>query len=225
MTTSSSRGGPADPWRIATDPAANIRALGDVQRRALEAAAAVVDRLVRAVDGPRPDAGAEPDLSGEPVGAAEIRQLAQVWSEAMMASVQSLATVAGAVVSPPAPGATSAGPRIDVGGAAPASGLAISGPAGVASRSQLWVHNATGEDRDGLRLHCGDLRSSTGTTIPEGAVTFDPAEIDRLPARSSRGVQVEVQVPRSAPAGAYVGLVMADGLPRAWLPLTVEVTR
>lgn len=39
------------PWMSALDPAANARALGDIQRRGLRAASEIVERLVAAVDG------------------------------------------------------------------------------------------------------------------------------------------------------------------------------
>jgi hypothetical protein len=70
-------------------------------------------------------------------------------------------------------------------------------------------------------LHCGDLRAADGAVLPAVSVRFDPPDVD-LPARSSRGVGVSVDT--DVPVGAFHGVVLATGIPDAWLPIEVVVT-
>ena len=56
--------------------------------------------------------------------------------------------------------------------------------------------------------------------LPAASVRFDPPVVD-LPARSSRGVDVSVDA--DLPAGTYRGVVLAAGIPDAWLPVEVVV--
>jgi hypothetical protein len=51
-------------------------------------------------------------------------------------------------------------------------------------------------------------------------VRFDPPLVD-LPARSSRGVGVSVD--DDASPGTYRGVVLASGIPDAWLPIEVVI--
>jgi len=44
-----------------------------------------------------------------------------------------------------------------------------------------------------------------------------------MPARSSRGVCVEVDVAEVLPAGVYRGTLLAHGHPDVWLPVLLDV--
>jgi hypothetical protein len=89
--------------------------------------------------------------------------------------------------------------------------------------AEVWLHNGTGEPRTGLRLHCGDLRAHDGSTLPASVLRFDPASLDELPARSSRGVVVVAEVADGVPGGAYRGVLLVAGAPDVWLPIVVTV--
>jgi hypothetical protein len=57
--------------------------------------------------------------------------------------------------------------------------------------------------------------------LPATSVQFDPSVTD-LPARSSRGVVVSLNT--DPPTGTYRGVVLAAGVPDAWLPIEVVKT-
>jgi hypothetical protein len=84
----------------------------------------------------------------------------------------------------------------------------------------VWLHNGSGAAYSDVGLHCGDLRASDRTVLPAASVRFDPSVVD-LPARSSRGVVVSVDA--DVPSGTYRGVVLAAGVPDAWLPIEVVV--
>jgi hypothetical protein len=215
------------PWAGPFDPAANVRALGDIQRRGLRAAADVVERLVTAVDGAdghEPTAGGAA-TAGPGASAADLQAAVELWAELARRSLQALAGLVPAAGPVPA-GTGSPVPAgatlVDVGAKSPAAGLRLS-PGG--DSVEVWLHNGTHDERRDLRFHCGELRSHDGSSLGV-AVTFAPAVVDRLPGRSSRGVAVAVG-PRgngsAAAPGTYRGLVLVTGLPDAWLPIEVTV--
>jgi hypothetical protein len=84
--------------------------------------------------------------------------------------------------------------------------------------AEVWLHNGSATDYSDVALHCGDLRSPDGAVLPAASVRFDPSVVD-LPARSSRGVAVSVGA--DVPPGTYRGVVLAAGVPDAWLPIEV----
>jgi hypothetical protein len=84
--------------------------------------------------------------------------------------------------------------------------------------AEVWLHNGSAADYSEVALHCGDLRASDGAVLSAASVRFDPSVVD-LPARSSRGVAVSVSA--DVPPGTYRGVVLAAGVPDAWLPIEV----
>jgi hypothetical protein len=58
--------------------------------------------------------------------------------------------------------------------------------------------------------------------IPAAAVHIDPALV-AMPARSSRGVVISVDVAPEARPGVYRGTVVADGHPDLWLPVALTI--
>jgi hypothetical protein len=111
--------------------------------------------------------------------------------------------------------------RLEVARRRPASGAGPADGTGAGPGVEVWLHNAGGQEHAGLRLHCGDLRASDGAVLPAGALRFDPDVVD-LPSRSSRGVVVSVGA--DPPPGTYRGVILAAGVPDAWLPLEVIVS-
>ena len=211
------------------DSLANLRALGDIQRRGLEAANQVVGRLIDRVDRSGPLFGAEPapDPSGTAAGAGPYNPLSQE-AMAQYAEMMSsfMATVVGAAGSGGFGGTPSSAPTAS----APADGAVVVDPLvmapaapGAAARGELWLHNRSGAAVRDVRLHLGDLRRHDGWAIEAAAVTFEPAAIEELPDLTSRGVRVSVDVPADAPPGVYRGTVMASNLPDVWLVLELAV--
>jgi hypothetical protein len=221
----------------ALDDLPGARALVDVQRRGLLAANELVERLVRSVDGDRDDrAGAGTDAGGRPSGrdgaaAAGTRlgpadDLMRLWLQLVRVGLDAL----GHLLPPDGAGERADGPHVatvDTDGTAigavrisvtPVEPLAADG----ANRpgAELWLHNGSRVPITGVALHCGDLRAADGAVLPAASVRFDPPVVD-LPARSSRGVDVSVDA--DLPAGTYHGVVLAAGIPDAWLPLKVVV--
>ncbi|MGH9113186.1 MAG: hypothetical protein ACRDZN_12970 [Acidimicrobiales bacterium] len=237
------------PWASLLDPAANARALGEIQRRGLRAAGDLVDRIIGAVDdgsaAPPSSASAPAEHSGAvPNGASSPgADLVQIWVDLFQRGLQAvtgaarpngLAPAAGdrAVTADLATGATTGALHIRA-GAAPSAGVPDGLPDGLpdardtrdtpTASGEVWLHNGTGAPIAGLRPHSGELRAHDGATLPASAIGFDPPSLDELPARSSRGVVVEVRLGGGVAAGVYRGVVLVAGAPDVWLPLLVTV--
>src|SRR5262249_32809179 len=87
--------------------------------------------------------------------------------------------------------------------------------------AEVWLHNGSAADYSDVALHCGDLRASDGAVLPAASVRFDPS-VTNLPARSSRGVVVSVR--SDLPPATYRRVVLAAGVPDAWMPIEVVKT-
>jgi hypothetical protein len=187
---------------------------------------------------PEPDTGA-PSSGREPpaaphLGAAD--DLLQVWLQVVRMGLETF----GRLLPPGGAGGRADGaerPTVETGGATSgivrievAAGAAApedrptEDPSTVEGRrrpdAEVWLHNRTRDPMAGVALHCGDLRAADGAVLPAASVRFDPAVVD-LPARSSRGVGVSVDT--DVPVGAFHGVVLATGIPDAWLPIEVVV--
>lgn len=188
-----------------------IHAMTDVQRRSVEAASALVERLVNSVDGNRVPSG-DTDQA-EPATATDdaLAGFARLWRD-------SIASLAGIL-----PGTGQAGaPYLDISGNGPRPTLHVTLDAtNLTGTTEVWLHNPSDNATDKLRVHCGALQSHDGATLPAIGVAVEPDAFD-LPARSSRGVQLSVDGHGAQP-GTYRGLVMVEGLPDQWLPLEVQI--
>jgi hypothetical protein len=89
--------------------------------------------------------------------------------------------------------------------------------------TEVWLHNAGSTDVGKVRLRCSDLLMHDGTVMPASALRLEP-DIVPLPARSSRGVTVEVEVGEGAEPGSYRGMLLADGHPDIWVPIRLSIT-
>ena len=200
---------------------ANLRALGDIQRRGLEAANLVISRLIGQVDGGGPLFGAEPpgaDRNGSGRGATpDLAGLMAPYAALMSSFLGAL----GGAMTPPGPAPASTGPtRSDV-WADPLK-LVPTSPGGRAE-GELWLHNRSGTATRDVRVHCGDLRRHDGWALAGSTTCFDPVHLDELPDLTSRGIRVVVDVPDDTPPGIYRGTVLAANLPSLWLVLELEV--
>jgi hypothetical protein len=220
------------------DPATGVQALVEVQRRGLLAANELVDRLVRSVDGDDVD-GAEPpdesagssgsrrDSSMAPSAGGPADDLVRVWVEVVRLGLETFGNFL-MPTGPGRPGSSSHVATLDVATAASTGVVRVvmpgpppSGGSTDRASAEVWLHNGSAAAYSDVALHCGDLRSSDGAVLPAASVRFDPSVMD-LPARSSRGVVVSVGA--DVPSGTYRGVVLATGVPDAWLPIEVVNT-
>ena len=213
------------------DPTAHVRGLVDAEHRGLLAANELVDRLIRSVDGddhatpPATDPGAVPRETA-PAGGGQTDQLMRLWANVVRLGLDTFGHLltsgasgadggARGATLDVAAGASTGVVRIGVVPPAPSSGGGTPG-----AGAEVWLHNGSEAAYADVGLHCGDLRASHGGALPAASVRFDPSVVD-LPARSSRGVVVSVDA--DVPPGTYRGVVLAAGVPDAWLPIEVVV--
>ncbi len=199
------------PWSAAFDPAANVRALTDLQRSGLDAAQVLIERFIQTMDGRASVDGGRPEQDGHGP-ATGLDGLVDLWADLTKSTLR--AFMAQATTTPGGPAASGPNDRVRV-------VLDRDGGQHAAGSAPMWIHNASHTQRHRLRPHCGELRSAAGDRLP-AAVTFDPSPIEVLPAGSSAQVTVRVDVADGA-AGRYRGVVLVAGLDDAWLNLEVVV--
>jgi hypothetical protein len=181
-----------------------IDAMTDVQRRSVQAAAALVERLVATVDGHEdPDAEPASDRSSDDDA---LLAFAKLWRQSMTSFAEAVT------------GDDTNEPRIDISAGAPPAPLRLTLDANGDDAVEVWLHNPTGDALDKLRVHCTAPRAHDGRELA-AALTAEPDAFD-LPARSSRGVTISVSAPK-ARKGVYRGLVLVEGLPEQWLPIEI----
>lgn len=208
------------PWASVFDPAANIQALTAIQHEGFRAASELVDRFVRIAAAGISPTGA-PDLT-EPqteeeraavFGAVDIQPLIRSWFSMMG---QFVPGVAGA--------ATQNGhdATFDLADVVADGRVNLEAVPGERASAEVWLVNQGRDDRGKVKLRCGDLQSDRGDVIESSAVTIDPPKV-KMPARSSRGVDVTVDVAADVAPGLYRGTLLAQGFPDLWLPIAVTV--
>jgi hypothetical protein len=227
--------GSSAPWTAALDPVANLRALGDIQRRGLVAASELIERLTAtdaATGGPTDRSaggGSAPGLGGLGVGGLAgvggLDALAQQWAELARRWLQALAQVAAAtgVGAGAGPGSFGTGVAADVADISPPEVVRLTVRSPGRATTAVWLHNGTSTDRRELRVHCGELRADDGEVLAS-APRFEPASLDRLPAGASGRIDVCLDLGRDGVVPrTYRGVVLVHGLPDAWLPIEVMV--
>jgi hypothetical protein len=205
------------PWASVFDPAANARALSAIQAEGFRAASRIVNRFVRAVepkaDAPTPDSGiGDPSTAGD--GIQEFERLTRAWwamaGQFLLRSLPATAKAGSEQIS------------LDVSAPGAGRGVNFDVAVGDSGSSEIWLHNRGSDDRGDLRLHASDLLSHDGSVISAAAVRID-TEVVPMPARSSRGVVVTVDVASGVRPGVYRGTLLANGNPDLWLPVMLTV--
>jgi hypothetical protein len=205
------------PWASVFDPAANARALSAIQAEGFRAASRIVNRFVRAAkpeaDAPGPDEDIG-DRGAAGDGIQEFERLTRAWwSMAGQFLLRSLPATAKA-------GSESV--SLDVSGPGTGRGVNLDVAVGESASTEVWLHNRGPDDRGDVRLHASDLLGHDGSVISAAAVRID-TEVVPMPARSSRGLLVTVDVAPEVRPGVYRGTVLASGNPDLWLPVTLTV--
>ena len=186
------------PWASIFDPANNVRALGAIQDRGFRAATDVVSRFVRMTDR---GLGAVSDTASDAKpadgSAATFPDLGRI-----LTSLQGVVSQLG----PSILGNNAAQPEaaLDLVNSA-ASGqanLEATGPGPAVT--EIWLHNRGPQDMGKVQLRCSDLMSHDGAVIESSSVRFEP-DVVPMPARSSRGITVEVDVAQHHAEGRYRG--------------------
>ena len=209
------------PWASVFDPAANARALSAIQAEGFRAASRIVDQFVRAVgsttNGEATDAtngNAEVNASGAVDGIPEFERLTRAWwsmvGQFLLRSMPLIPTAGSESVS------------LDVNNPDSKRGVNLEAAVGGSASAEVWLHNRGSEDRGDVRLHCSDLLSHEGNLIGADAVRVDTAVLP-MPARSSRGVAINVDIAPEVRPGVYRGTLLASGHPDLWLPVMLTV--
>src|SRR5690606_16515858 len=199
--------GETGPRSMPFDAVANLRMLGDVQRRGLEAAEAVIARLTERTN---PAGSATPSAPGNPMSDV---------SSAFVDSVAALAAAMGSAVGVPT--GASAQPA---GGSGPVEVVATRTRPGVAAEVELWLHNYTDDPASGVEVHVTDLVAADGSLLSASNVQRRPDGPLELTPESSRRVRLVVDVGSDVPGGRYRGIATAANLADQWLVLEVEVS-
>jgi hypothetical protein len=209
------------PWASIFDPAANARALSAIQAEGFRAASQLVDRFVHVAttgvsrtDRSTPSAltnGQRADL----FGATDIEPLIRSWwsmvGEFLLGAAPRIAESASGEPATLDFSNAEANGRLEVVATVP----------GVAT-AEVWLHNRGAADLGRIQLRCSDFLAHDGGVIGSGAVTFDPAPVP-MPGRSSRGIELKIEVPQGVQSGVYRGTLLAEGHPNLWLPVVLTV--
>lgn len=206
------------PWASVFDPVVNVRALGEIQARGFRAATDLVDRFVRQAPQSEPRAAEASTAEAHPATDAErsapdAEQVLGAWQRLAGQAVHSLRGEA-----------KPQGDAVFDFAAETAAGhihLESAGTGAVAG--EVWLHNRGLVDLGKIRLRCSDLLAHDGAVISADTVRFDPDPVD-MPARSSRGVTVEVDVDDGVRPGSYRGTLLADGFPDIWLSIALRIS-
>lgn len=211
------------PWASVFDPAANARALSAIQAEGFRAASELVDRFVRIattglngnVRSTTPAAPLTQDQRADLFGATDIEPLIRSWWSMIGQFLLGAA--------PRLPESTSQDQAtLDFSNAQAEGRLDLTvTPPGVAT-SEVWLHNRGAKDLGEIQLRCSDLLAPDGSVVGSGAVTFNPAVVP-MPSRSSRGIELKIEVPQGVQPGVYRGTLLVGDHPELWLPVVLTV--
>lgn len=205
------------PWASIFDPSANARALSAIQAEGFRAARRIVDKFAQAAAGSANGADGDDRAvadGAEPTGLPDLERFTRAWwSTAGQFLLRSL---------PAQQNGSDEPVTLDVNDPASkdALTLCVTGPG--SATGEVWLHNRETEDRAAVQLRCSELLGHGGQVIDAGAVRVDPAVVP-MPRRSSRGVQISVEVGPEVCPGTYRGTLLAVGCPDLWLPVVLTV--
>jgi hypothetical protein len=216
------------PDREEFDGLAGLEAIVDAQRRGLEAAAEVVERMLelgrQSARAPFPFyLPAEPLNGGNGDGASGAEEQARE-ARRLRGDAERLLELLGEsmrVVFDVAVGAVESG----LNGTGEATDKLVLGPVppGDSAVASAWLHVLDGPPGSPARLHATALTAHDGAAIESAAFGFEPPLLDTFALRASEEVVVTVRVPGGTAPGSYRGHILAAGLPEVGLPVTVEV--
>jgi hypothetical protein len=241
------------PEREPFDPVAALRAMGDVQRAGLEAAAGVVERILelgrhgtrmpysfhlpaQPVDGTDSNGAGAPNRADADEGADDTAAGADAEADRarevrrLRADGERLLEWWGEwmrVLLDAAMDGAEAGVAERGAAASPAGDHPLRlGPvkAGHPACGRAWVHILDGPPGPPARLSATAFTAHDGATIEARAARFEPPMLDSFDLRSSHELVVTVAVPVDSPPGAYYGHILATGLPEVSLAVRLEVT-
>jgi hypothetical protein len=240
------------PEREPFDPLAALRAMGDVQRAGLEAAAAVVERILEVgrhgarmpysfhlpaqpVDG-TDSSGADPLKGADARNGVDSAAGADAGVEAdrgrevrrLRADGERLLELwlewMRVLLDAAVDGAEAGVAERD--GAAHAGDQPLRlGPvkAGHPASGLAWVHILDGPPGPPARLRATAFTAHDGARVEGRAASFEPPMLDSFDLRSSHELVVTVAVPTGTRPGAYHGHILATGIPEVSLPVRLEV--
>lgn len=200
------------PWGAVFDPALNARALNAVQARGFRAAREVVDRFIAMAAETEFANAARTSEDGRNGTGIDLDRVLNSWQGLLG---QFAETVRGAATE------QRGGPAMFDLRAENATGqvtLETTEPGAVTG--EIWLHNGGPDDLGKVRLRCSDLLAPDGALIAAECVRFEP-DVVPMPARSSRGITVEVDVSESHSGGTYRGTLLAEGHDDVWLPIVL----
>jgi hypothetical protein len=195
-----------------------VRALGDVQRRGLEAARSIVDGFIAALDGGT-SSGATEQSDGD-ASRPDAADLIALWEQLARGAIDVVAGLARVSAST----VTGRGDVRLTWSTTPVRVVVDRAGGSQTGTSQVWLHHDGAANRSALRPHFGELRSAEGTVL-DATVTFEPPVVDIGGGSSSQSLLLRVATtdPAATP-GTYRGLAFVDGVPDTWLVVEVLVT-
>ena len=211
------------PWASVFDSGANMRALSAIQADGFRAASELVERFVRMASAGLNGTGGPPAPAAVPADERNADLFGATGLEPLVTSWWAMADQFLRAASPRSEQAAApVGATLDLATAQANGRLYLETVAPGATTAEVWLHNGGPIDMGKVRLRCSDLLAHDGTVISAHMLRFEP-DIIPMPARSSRGVTVEVEVSDDLPPGSYRGTLVADGHPDIWLPVEVAI--
>ena len=205
------------PWGFILDPAANRRALGDVQERGLRAARDLADRVISSIgatertptDDLRNGATASDAPPNDP-----IVDLLRAWSEVGARVLAELTAGSGSQPDRSGRDAPGGGMAVDVSGQGTPTTwrIRVDRRGLLLAAAELWLCNSQSHPVGPLSLGISDLQRSSSTLVSSDHLRLDPSTVE-LPARCARAVAVTLSVDDPLEPGVYRGMLQADGAP------------
>ncbi len=207
------------PWASVFDPDLNVRALGEIQARGFRAASALVDRFVRSANNNGYARPGEPQSETAVNGNGIERDAAGIDVSTFIRTWESaVGRLAGSLRGTIEPGQ----PTLDLTKISASGSVALAAAPGERAHGEVWLHNGGAADLGVVGLRCSDLLGHNGGVVVAQMVRFDPETV-AMPARSSRGVLIEIDVAEELRPGTYRGTLLAEDHPDVWLPVALSV--